>query len=433
MQQQLKHLREELKKEKRERSQAQQELERFKWRNYSDKSLFASGSRSKLDLLEQELARTKESEIKLLESLTSQTKQLEQTKICLEEAKLDIQCLNDSIKVLEKTPIGALNNRIKLAAQAEEKSRKALDGLALALQEVTNESILAQKRLTATQLELEETEKENYNLRITLTQKDRDLTIALDECDRLKVEADESSLSWREKENGFLQCISLCEVEMVTIKEENEKLIASEKGARQEVYNLRDIIKHMINETSVAKESRDTTLKENSQLKDLLKEKESTIQSLKHELKSIKVSEAAAVDSVRKLKGLLVATTTMNSKNTSVKFEGESPRLPPKAVVCEGGGPRVNKRNLAKSPLGHRWRNGRRYSYGDTEKIWCLSDIIGSPDRKDKDRLKCMDFEYREEGHEAPGTPTRVMIKMKKRETIRKKFEGLLRWRSFHK
>jgi chromosome segregation ATPase len=430
MQQQLKHLREELKKEKRERSQAQQELERFKWRSYSGKSLFASGSRSKLELLEQELAKTKESETKLLESLTSQTKQLEQTKIGLEEAKLDIQSLNDAIKILEKTPVGALNNQLKLAVRAEEKSKKAMDGIALALQEVTNDSILAQKRLKATQLELEETEKENYNLRIVLTQKNRDLTIALEECDRLKVEADDSSLSWREKENGFLQCISLCEAEMFTIKEENEKLISSEKGARQEVYNLRDIIKHMINETSVAKESRDIALKENSQLKDLLKEKENTIQSLKHDLESIKFSEAAALDSVRKLKGLLVASSTMKSNKTAVKFEGESPRLPPKAVVCEGA-PRVCKRNLTKSPLGHRWRNGRRYSCGDTEKIGCFSDIIGSPDGKEKDRLKSMDFEYKEEGCEAPGTPTRVMIKMKKNESIRKKFEGFLRWRSF--
>lgn len=428
MQQQLKHLREELKKEKRERTQAQHELERIKWRSCSDKSLYPSSSRCKLEILEQELAKTKESERKLLESLTSQTKQLEQTKICLEEAKLEIHSLDDAVKLLETTPTGTLNNQLKRAAQAEEKSKKALDGLALALQEVTNESILAQKRLTATQLELEETEKENNNLKIILRQKERDLRIALDESDRLKVEADESSLSWREKENGFLQCISLCEAEMITIKEENEKMIASEKGARQEVYNLRDIIKHMINEASVAKESRDIALKENSQLKDLLKEKENAIQSLKHELESIKVSEGAALDSVKKLKGLLVATSTMNSNKNSVKFEGESPRLPPKAVVCEGGG-RVAKRNLAKSPLGHRWRNGRRYSCGDTEKIGCLSDMIGSPDRKEKDHLKGANFECKE----APGTPTRVMIKLKKSETIRKKFEGLLRWKSFHK
>jgi hypothetical protein len=76
--------------------------------------LFASGSRSKLELLDQELAITKESEPNLLESVTSQTKQLEQTKIGLEEAKLDIQSLDDAIKVLEKTPVAALNNRLKL-------------------------------------------------------------------------------------------------------------------------------------------------------------------------------------------------------------------------------------------------------------------------------------------------------------------------------
>ncbi|KAJ3702606.1 hypothetical protein LUZ61_006311 [Rhynchospora tenuis] len=415
MQQTLKHLREELIKEKREKAQAQQELERFKSRNYIDKSLNASSGRTQLEILEQELEKAKDSETKLLESLTSQTKQLEQTKICLEEAKLEIQSLNETLRVLETTPIGTLNNRVKLSVQAEEKSKKALDGLAVALQEVTNESILAQKRLKATLFELEETEKENAKLKFILAQKEKDLSIALEECDRLKVEADESSLLWREKENGFLQCVSLCEAEMVAIKKENEKLIASEKGARQEVYNLRDIIKHMINETSIAKESRDITLKENSELKDLLKEKESTIKSLKHELGSIKVSEAAALDSVTRLKGLLVATSTINSNKNAAKFEGESPRLPPKAVSCEGG-VRVSKRNLSKSPLGDHWRNGRSYSFGDTEKIGCL---------------KSEDFEYKVEGCEGPGTPTRVMIKKKKRETLRKKLAGLLRWNSF--
>jgi hypothetical protein len=127
---------------------------------------------------------------------------------------------------------------------------------------------------------------------------------------------------------------------MLTIKEESEKFIASEKGARQEVHHLRDIIKHMINETSVAKEFRDIALKDNSQLKDLLKEKENTIQSLQHDLEFIKFSEAAALDSVRKLKGFLVASSTIKSNKTAVKCEGESPRLSPKAVVCEGG-PRV--------------------------------------------------------------------------------------------
>ncbi|PKA49108.1 hypothetical protein AXF42_Ash010792 [Apostasia shenzhenica] len=67
-------------------------------------------------------------EKKMLESLVSQTKQLEHTKICLEEAKLEVHTLHETVDEIPK-----LRNNLMLALQAEGKSKKAMDDLALAL------------------------------------------------------------------------------------------------------------------------------------------------------------------------------------------------------------------------------------------------------------------------------------------------------------
>ncbi|XP_030527408.2 putative WEB family protein At1g65010, chloroplastic [Rhodamnia argentea] len=163
--------------------------------------------------LEEELRNGKESEGKTFESMVALTKQLEQTKISLEEAKLEIGMLREKLERFEEQPrqngkaanisricfkdnvspkvsleslrselqstkeslsraqegeknasskvqglldeIGKLKNELKSSNEAEENSKKAMDDLALALKEVATETNQVKLKLDVTQAELE--------------------------------------------------------------------------------------------------------------------------------------------------------------------------------------------------------------------------------------------------------------------------------------
>ncbi|CAL9105493.1 unnamed protein product [Musa textilis] len=94
--------------------------------------------------------------------------------------------------------------------------------------------------------------------------------------------------------------------------------------------------------------------KETAQLKDLLSDKENYLQRLKHDHECLKVSEAAATGSVRVLKSLLAATSTLDS--SKVENESISDSTVGKA------GKVVTKFSL------ERW-SGRRHSIGEPGKL----------------------------------------------------------------
>lgn len=106
VQEQLKKLQEELTREKQEKMRALDEVEDLKKNDSRTKTFKTNGSEDQLDLadrlqqLEGELDAAQTSERKLLVSLETQTKQLEQTKVSLEEAKLEITSLQDTKKSL---------------------------------------------------------------------------------------------------------------------------------------------------------------------------------------------------------------------------------------------------------------------------------------------------------------------------------------------
>jgi chromosome segregation ATPase len=115
VQAQLKKLQEELTREKQEKMRALDEVEDLKKNKSRTKKLKSNGSDYQLDLadrlqqLEGELDAARDSERKLLVSLEAQTKQLEQTKVSLEEANLEITSLQDSKKSLEAVTVLSSN------------------------------------------------------------------------------------------------------------------------------------------------------------------------------------------------------------------------------------------------------------------------------------------------------------------------------------
>ena len=122
----------------------------------------------------------------MLESLIYQTKQLEQAKISLEEAKLEIAALRQANKGLEAAArrggaeqrsvkdlmfggadeeIRVLRGELRAAMQGEERSRKAADDLSVALADVTMEAKQVKVWLSEAQAELEAASAEAERLR----------------------------------------------------------------------------------------------------------------------------------------------------------------------------------------------------------------------------------------------------------------------------
>ncbi|XP_068641144.1 putative WEB family protein At1g65010, chloroplastic [Aristolochia californica] len=331
-------------------------------------STLLSESRVRARKLEQELEKAKESETKTYDSLHSLTKQLEQTKISLEEAKLimvnqdskhgrmanltaqfhdtdstkgtgrklqfadgceDYSVL-DSSKLAEEMTL--LRNELQLAIGGEERSAKAMDGFALALKEVTTEAnqlkgklASAEAELTTSRTEVEytgimlkNTEQRYLNL---LNESRKEIAKFKDDNERLKLEAEESFAAWNGKENCFVQCIKKYEEQIAREKEENLRLLEAltevdeaAKVSKQENNRLRDILKQAVNEATVAKEASEIARAENSQLKDSLSD-------MAISLERLKINEASALESVQELKNMLPKNGDSNQESESKELK----------------------------------------------------------------------------------------------------------------
>ncbi|XP_044470760.1 putative WEB family protein At1g65010, chloroplastic [Mangifera indica] len=216
-----------------------------------------------------------------------------------------------------------VKTELKLAIEAEENNKKAMDGLALALKEVNSESIQVKEKLTTTQAELEDTKAEAGELKLKLKSMEDEHKVRFDglkkeaelyknTVDRLRSEAEESLLAWSEKETCFVGVIKRAEEERDLAKQENVNLLESlrisenmTQMAKQENARLRDVLKQALNEANVAKEAAGIARAENSQLQDALAEKEEALDFISRENENLKMNEAAALESIKELKRLL--------------------------------------------------------------------------------------------------------------------------------
>lgn len=308
-----------------------------------------SESKKRIRELEEKLEKAEQSESHLLESFMLQTRQIEQTKMDLEESKLEVAALQEKLEHLEKNKGGRnesmvdrkgnlesetkalkdeirkLRSELKTAIEAEENSKMAMDGLASALTEVAMEASTAKEKLKSTEAELTQlkemlkTQEEKYKKRIDELEKEVELQKITVE--QLKVEAEEAHLAWNGKEMGFISCIRKADEECALAKHENNRLkeaiVAAENSAmtaKEEAFKLRDILKQAISESNVAKEAANMARSENSELKDLLAEKEDALHFLTKENERLRINEVAARENVKEFKRLLAAKAEVISK-----------------------------------------------------------------------------------------------------------------------
>lgn len=459
IQPQLYQLQEELRKTRDERTRALEDLEELR----SNKRMSMLSNKEEVDVLEKKVEKAKESERKMLESLISQTKQLEQSKMLLEEARLEIRSLQENIKSLEENSscngrengersfelvraheeIVGLRNELKLATQAEEKSKEAMDELAIALKEVSTEANQMKTRLSMMQSELHKAKLEAEQSKSLLMMTDDKLRAAVEESERLKMESEDLVAICKEKEDGFMRYTKVSEEENSKLKLENNKLIESLRGSREETSKLRDILKQAVNEATVVKEALEIARNENSQLKDSLSEKVSSLQSIKQEYECLKVSEAAATDSVKELKGFLAATSSMDSTSkTSIGEVSESKKI----TKIESDRFLRGDARIPQAPHARRHSVGEFGKYKgstlavdgqsmDRENLLfpSLSNVSDSrvPSSifsEDRETFNAIDF-VQIGGSQSNGSPMR----QKKKKPMLKRFGEMLRKKSFHK
>ncbi|XP_020255778.1 putative WEB family protein At1g65010, chloroplastic isoform X2 [Asparagus officinalis] len=459
---QMYQLQEELRKAREERTRALEDLEELR----SNKRMSALSNKEELDALEKKVEKAKESERKMLEAMISQTKQLEQTKILLEEAKLEIRSLHDNIKSLEENSscnireniekqqrpsdvipareeIISLKNELKLATRAEEKSKKAMDDLAVALKEVTTEVSQMKAELSTTQSELEKAKLESERSKSLVKITDDKLRAALEDAERLRLDSEDYVAGWKEKEHGIMSCIKMSEEENAKLKLENKKLLESLRGSREETSKLRDIVKQALNEATVVKEALEIVRNENSHLKDLLSVKESSLQCIKQEFECLKVSEAAAVDSVKELKGFLDVASSMVSKTpTGEVSESKKVLRIPSIRSCTNDAKKTHRRRhsvgdfgklkstLSENGSSMEQRNPLFSSFSNVSECRIPSSIYA----EDGETLTTFDFDH-VVGDQSNGVDygNGSPLIQKKRKPMLKKFGGMLNWRSFHR
>ncbi|KAJ6413641.1 hypothetical protein OIU84_006444 [Salix udensis] len=77
------------------------------------------------------------------------------------------------------------------------------------------------------------------------------------------------------------------------------------KIAKQENQKVRDILKQALNEANVAKEAAGIARDENSQLKDVLAEKDNALVFITQENENLRINEAANLEEIKELKKFL--------------------------------------------------------------------------------------------------------------------------------
>jgi chromosome segregation ATPase len=319
-QQQVAQLHAELRKARDERDRAHRVLEVTEW-----KALSSANDRTTIETLEAELDASRESEKRMLDSLALQTKQLELTKISLEEAKLEIATLQETVQRLESTsraPVVAtprgrhdrdlqrVHGELRVALAADEKSRKAMEEFVMALKELNAELHATRQQLARAQHEAEAARMEADRVHVSARRRDDRLRAVSDELLRLRAEAEESVAAWRGKEAGFTARIKASEAELAEARRENARLHESQRSGRAEVSKLRDILKQAVKDTKVVKEALEEARSENAALKGMLGDKDKAVKCTRQELENLRVSEAAARNSVKELQDILVATSS---------------------------------------------------------------------------------------------------------------------------
>ncbi|XP_008678718.1 cingulin isoform X3 [Zea mays] len=277
-----------------------------------------SATKERVRLLEREVASAKQREMKMLESLVQQTKELEQAKIALEEASLEVATLRQQQQqqgeggaaaepavqaqqwsVMDlmfggvDEEINGLRAKLRAAQQAEERSRKAADELAAALSAVTVEAKQVKAWLSGAQAEVEASNAEADRLRGLLQGAEAELWSATEQVGALTSNWKDAAAGWRAREKALVARARAAEEDAA--------------AARRDNAGLRRALEQAVEEANAAAEALEAAGADNAGLQEAVAEKERALEALRRDNEGLRASEAAARARAEELQGQLAA------------------------------------------------------------------------------------------------------------------------------
>lgn len=265
--------------------------------------------RERVRLLEREAAAAKQREMKVLESLVQQTKEMERAKVALEESRLEVAALRrqqhgegaaaQQWSVMDlmfggvDEEMNGLRTKLRAAAQAEERGRKAADELAAALAAVTMEAKQLKAWLADAQAELEAAGAESDRLRGLLQGAEAELWSATERADALASDWKEAAAGWRAREKALLARARAADA----ARRENDGDNAA----------LRRALERAAEEARAAAEALQAARADCAGLREAGAEREQALEALRRDNDGLRASEAAARERADELQARLAA------------------------------------------------------------------------------------------------------------------------------
>ncbi|XP_020577370.1 WEB family protein At3g02930, chloroplastic-like isoform X2 [Phalaenopsis equestris] len=360
----------------------------------SDAAVLVDEWKKKAELLESSLEEIKESESLAQDSLASLTKQVEESKSMLDDTESEIISLRGKVEALElevasheadhekseiqltlakqealdlknmvevlKSEIRraeedraqALNNtklttstvenlnqeNSKLAAELQitkedsEKAKKAMEGLAAALHEVSLEARDVQERLLIKQAEVDSVAAEVDELKLTLKNTQEKYVVMLDEAkyeivclkktiEKSETEAKDLMAEWDDKEINLRNAMKKADDEIVSIKLERDKAMETlemkkceVKAAEEEANKLHDKLRQAEYELFVASDAIEEVKAECRGFKEIILDKENELQNIFQENEELRVRDSAASEKIKELSETLLKVSSMEEE-----------------------------------------------------------------------------------------------------------------------
>lgn len=344
-----------------------------------------SSLKGKVEALETEIARKQE-------ELDESGHRLEMSQQEVLEMERSIELLKSELRSSEEAKREAAEEAKRAAAAMEglaedrsaileeleatrdegEKNKRAMEGLASALHEVSTEARESQERILIKQAEVEEAHAEVERLKMALKTKDESYEILLNEA-KEEISSLKSALERSELEVQGLRSaleqkeldppVGRSEEEFLVLKDEMSELImklqgaeAVAKAAREEGDELLNRLRKAEADAGSANESVEAAKAENLQLKERLLDKENELQSISQENDDLRAREAAALGKIQGLSALLAEATSKKPGGDNEEYD----ILPKAAEIPEDGaaGRAAEKAELEDSPGEQREANG---------------------------------------------------------------------------
>ncbi|KAJ8511377.1 hypothetical protein OPV22_001811 [Ensete ventricosum] len=411
----------------------------------------------------------------------------------VEEAKIDAQS-NEKMAALNIQNLTEekykLENDLDITHSELEKVKKAMEGLASALHEVSTEARETQEKFLIKQSELKNShaqieelkvtiERNQENYEVTLEKAKHEIACLQDTVQCFEKELENSRSVWDSEALDFVSSIKRSEEEIITMKTDMDKITDSLKeaelrvsAAKEEELRLLDKLKHLESEANAANIAAEEAKAESLLLKEMLLDKENELQNTSQENDDLRIRETAALEKVKELSHMLSEAAakkpdengeiSSNSKQSDrtisvdpleentddqdgeEKPESEVPSEKPEEHSMDKGVPEEEKTNNSaqeEEPLdagGKTWENGKTTDKDlstdrehETESTYDELDL--KADGVSFDVVFGLATDNIENGASSPDKQQQQQQQQKKKKAFMQKFGSLLKKKSNHK